>query len=292
MPHRCQLTCRALQGVFREEVARLGAQFAAHHLLIQAVVAVDVHMAQMGLCSLEDAHFQVYRVANDVDLYRVYAREHVAVVVVVVMHGIVVLDQTFVQQLLVVHVARLHVQHLVQTVGSDDGVAHPGDVAQVVALSFLNLHQYVDVLLVVVPDRVFQNGHVAVAQLVVFVDECLLGFGIAFRREFLRLQESGELACLMNLSKGTLGEELSLELFVRQLFVTLECDGAHFHLRLLVNVHVEDNAVLAGHVVALPDDNFSVLVALVVEVFLGKDLGTIQHVGCHRRAFHHAQLRL
>ena len=50
--HRGQLACRAHQGVLREQVAGLGAQFAAHDILIQPVVAIDSHAADVGLRSL------------------------------------------------------------------------------------------------------------------------------------------------------------------------------------------------------------------------------------------------
>ena len=209
--HGGYFTGRTLQGVLREQVAGLGTQLTAHHLFVEPVVTVDAHGAEVGLRSFGDAHLQVDGVAHDVHLGRVDAREHVAVVVVVVTHGILVLQQSLVHELLVVDVALLHAQCGVQIVGSDDGIAHPGDVAQVVFLTFLNLHVDVDVLLVDVPHGVFEDGGIAEAQLVVFLDEGLLGLVVALGSELLRLEEIGELAGLMDLAEGTLGEQATLD---------------------------------------------------------------------------------
>ena len=49
----------------------------------------------------------------------------------------------------------------------------------------------------------------------------------------------------------------------------------------LIYDHVQDYLVLVSHIVALVDLDFSILETLVIEVFLGKDLGTVEHVGCY-----------
>ena len=69
------------------------------------------------------------------------------------------------------------------------------------------LHIDIDVLVVVVRDRVFEDGGIAEAQFVVFVYQRLLGLVIALIGELLRLEDVGELACFMDLSEGTLADE-------------------------------------------------------------------------------------
>ena len=94
----------------------------------------------------------------------------------------------------------------------------------------------------------------------------------------------------MNLAKGALGEELTLNLPVCELVVAIDDDAAHLHLGLLVDGDVEDDLVLAGDVVALGDFDFGIVIALVVEIFLGQDLGAVYHVGSDLCATHDAQL--
>ena len=143
----------------------------------------------MGLRPLLDPHLEVDAVADDVDFHGVDVREDVAVVVVVVADGVLVLLQALVQHLLVEDVAALHAEHGVQVVSGDDGVAHPVDVSQEVLLALVHLDVDVDVLLVLIPHRVELDGGIAVAQLVILLEQLLLGLVVAFRGELLGFEE-------------------------------------------------------------------------------------------------------
>ena len=189
MPHRSQLAQRAGEGFLREQVARLGAEFAPDHVFVEAVVAVDAHVRQVGLRSFDHAHLQVDGVSVDVHFGRGDAGEHVAVVVVEVSGRVLVLLKPLPHQFLVVDVAFLHAQDGRQIVGGVDGVAHPGHVSQIILASLVHLYVYVDVLGVVVPHAVRQDGGVAVAQFVVLGDEVFLVRLPAFGGEFLRFEE-------------------------------------------------------------------------------------------------------
>ena len=110
--HRGQLTCRTHEGFLREEVSRLGTKLTAHHILIEAVVTIDANMAQMSLWSFQHTHLQVDRVADDILLSGVDGREDVTIVVVEVRHGVVVLTESLVEQLLIVDVTFPHSQQI------------------------------------------------------------------------------------------------------------------------------------------------------------------------------------
>ena len=141
----------------------------------------------MRLLSFHDAHLKVDGVADDVNLGRLQVVEQVTVVPISIAHGIIVLRQTLVQILLVIHIALFHVEQTAQIVGSINGVAHPRDVAQVVFLTFIHLNIYVDVLVIHVPDAVFQNLEVAITILVVLLDKVFLVLIPAFWCVLLRL---------------------------------------------------------------------------------------------------------
>ena len=96
----------------------------------------------------------------------------------------------------------------------------------------------------------------------------------------------------MDFAKGTLAEHRTLDFLVCQLFVALEDDMANFHLRLLINIDVEDDFVLTRHVVALDNLDFSILKSLVIKVFLSQDFGAVYHVWRNLCTFHDAELRL
>ena len=72
----------------------------------------------------------------------------------------------------------------------------------------------------------------------------------------------------------------------------MENDTAHFHLRLLVDIDVENHLILVGYVVALQNLYLGVLVALLVEVSLCQCLGAVQDVRRDVAALHNTKLRL
>ena len=84
----------------------------------------------------------------------------------------------------------------------------------------------------------------------------------------------------MCLGEHTLLEQATLDFGSLEVFVALDDDFAHLHLVFLVDVHIKDHLVFRGHVVTLQDFHLCVLVALVLEIALGQELGTVEHVGC------------
>ena len=290
--HGCQLTLRALQGVLGEEVAGLGAQLATYHVFIQTVVTVDAHVVDVGLRTLLDTHFEVDAVAYHVDFGRHQVVEQVTRVPVVVTHGVLVFGESLVQQLLVVHVALVHAQHAAQIVGGIDGVAHPRDVAQIVLLAFIHLDAYAHVLVVMVPHAVRDNLGVAETVLVVFLNQTLLVGLPALGGKLLGFEEAAQRTRLMGLGKGALLEEAALDDLGLQLVVALDVYLAYLQFLFLVDHHVEDYLVLASHVLALVYVYLGVLVAFLVKILLGQNLGTVYRVGRHLHTFEQTQLGL
>ena len=96
----------------------------------------------------------------------------------------------------------------------------------------------------------------------------------------------------MNLGEAAFLEQAALDFLGRQLLVAFKDNAAHLHLRLLVDAEVEDDLVVARHVVTLGDFYLGILVAFLVEVFLGQNLGAVQHVGSHLTALDDAKARL
>ena len=290
--HGSYFTRTSLQGILGKEVARLGTQLASDDVLVQTVVTHDAYAADMSLRALLNAHFQVDAVADDVHFGRLQVVEQVTVVPVEVAHGVVVLRESLVHVLLVVDVAFLHAQHIGQMVGVVDGVSHPSDVPQIVFLPLVHLYIYIDVLVVEVPDAVFQNGGIAVSVLVVFVNQVLFVFLPALRCELLLLQEGGEFVYFVYVLEGTFGEKLTLDFRVRELFVTLDDDLVHLHLFLLVHGDVQNHLILVRHIVALHDVDVSILVTFVVEILLCEYFRAVNHVRSNLAALEQTQFLL
>jgi len=103
-------------------------------------------VGNMRLRSLEDTHFEVDAVTDDVDFSRLKLIEEVTIVPVFVADSVVILRQTLVEELLIIHISLPHAEDTTEEIGGIDGVAHPCDVAEIVLLSLLHLHIYIDML--------------------------------------------------------------------------------------------------------------------------------------------------
>jgi len=148
------------------------------------------------------------------------------------------------------------------------------------------------VLLIEVAHAIFQNLSITETILIIFVDEFLLIFLPALRGKLLRLEESSELTSLMRLGKSTLREESTLNLAVRKLFVSIDCYLMYLDFFFLVNNNIQDYLSLVGNIIALVNLDISVLEALIIEILLGKNLGTVEHIRSYLSALYHTQLLL
>ena len=134
-------TYRALEVGLAEEVTRAGEDLAAHHLFVGEVVAVDDDVVQDCLLAFGDAQLHVHGIVLDIGLHRGEVEEKVAVVPVELGDVVFVLLAAAVETLLhrnhVVNVALVDGEHGVQLVGGVDGVAGPGDVAEIVLVALV-----------------------------------------------------------------------------------------------------------------------------------------------------------
>ena len=96
-------------------------------------------MTDVCLRPFIDANLQVNRVADNVSFDRFQLGEDVTVVVVKVAYCSFIGKQTVVEELLVIDIAFLQAQLLVQTICRIERVANPLDIANVILLTFLNI---------------------------------------------------------------------------------------------------------------------------------------------------------
>ena len=292
MTHGCYLAIGTFEGLLAEEVAGLVAELAADNVLVDAVVTVDAHVADVGLLVLLDAHLQVHAVAHDVHLHGVELVEEVAVVVVEVADGVVIRAEALLEVRLVVDVTLLHAQLIVEVCRRVERVSHPLDVADVVLLTFLHPDDDVDRALVVGAYAVVDDAGVAVAELVVLLDEAFLVLGPALVDELLGAEPAAHEAAFVGLLERTVGEERPLDFLDGKLLVAQNGDAVDLHLVLLVDVDVYDDLAGIADVVVLNELYLGVLVAFVVEVLLAPDAGTLEGGGHELHPLDEAELAL
>ncbi len=130
-------------------------------------------------------HLEGNAVALDVFLYGHESEEEVAIVEIDVAHGVVIFAGAFVKQLLVVDIARVYAEHIVQHLGRIHGVAHPVDVADIVFFALFHLKIHIDFAVVIFHHAVFHDACVAIAEFVILVDDPCLVVLIVGVYEFL-----------------------------------------------------------------------------------------------------------
>ncbi|OAV73619.1 hypothetical protein Barb6_00051 [Bacteroidales bacterium Barb6] len=107
--HLGKFADRADQLVAVEKRARLGAEFAAHNVFIEAVVPVDDDAVDGCLRAFLNTDFEGYGIVVHIRFHRVGVEKEVTVVEIYVGDGIVVGGDAFAQLLLVIDFAGLHV---------------------------------------------------------------------------------------------------------------------------------------------------------------------------------------
>ena len=173
-----------------EKISRAGADFAVHHVVVGAVVADDGDLVDGGGTALADADFQVDGVVFHACFHRHYVGKEVSVVEVqggdVVGVGISV--HPFVEAFGVVALAFLDAENGFQHVGGVFGVAHKGNVPEVVGTSFFQKDFEVEPFFGAVRG-ISDDAGVAEAFGVVKGDELALVVGVFVCQQFGRLED-------------------------------------------------------------------------------------------------------
>ena len=230
------------------ELTRPRVELAADDFVVDAVVARDGDLVDREGAAFEYFDFEVDGVGADNDLRGVDLRHEVALVLVERLHrhvlGVLLAAdaEALVHGFLVVGVARMHAEHVLQLLGVVDRVAHPRDVADVVFVALREVDVDAEAFLVDRVDRVAQDGGVAEAlrvvevdqQLLVLLEVALLEFGVAQEVE----------ALLVRLLEG------AAQAFVGELFVAREVDAADAHARSAID-HERDVHGIRTHGVVL-----------------------------------------
>ncbi len=283
MPHLRQFAKGAHDVGLGVELSRLGVEFAADDVLIDAGVADDVDFVDSGGLPLVHAHLVVDGVAVDTYLDGVHVEEEVALVGVEFGDGVIVLDEAFVEFLEVVGVAAFDAEDGVEVFVGIDGVADPCDVAEEVLLALIDSE--IDVHAGGVFGRadyaVGDDLRIAVADFVVLVDDQLLVVLKLLRDEFLGAEEVDDVV-VVGLLHGV------VDLVVSERLVARDVDVSDLGFRLFIHVDSHFDVARVVFVVELEHLDLG-----VVEAFFGKVLGddllrTVGEVGRHLSAFLYA----
>ena len=164
--------------------------------------------------------------------------EEVAAVHVEVSHSVIVFVCALVENLLVIDIAFLDAKDIIENVGGEDGVSHPGDIRNVVFLPLFDIEVNIDAVFAVINHRVGYDFGIAVAFLVVFVDDELeVGF-VVFGDEFLLREEFDEAVVLVGFLHSALDGTIAHSL------VAGDVDFVHLHLVVLIYRYFDNHLVL------------------------------------------------
>ena len=266
---------RAHEVLLGEQVTGAHTQLATYHLLIQAVITVDDHLVDAGLLALIHAHLQRDAVTLDFALNRDEVIEEVTVVEIEIGNGVIILLGTLVEKFLVIDVTLLDAQHLTQSGRRIDGIAHPGDIRDIVAFALADLEVNIHALLIKGHNAVAQDNGITVTFLVILVDnELLVGFIIAHDELLLR-EDFPQALLLIGLLHG------ALDLVVAQYLVAVNIDFVDLDFLVLVHVDVDDDLVLFAQVGNLDNFTCSLTESLRSIILLNDEFDAVGDIGRH-----------
>ncbi len=155
-------------------------------------------------------------------------------------------------------------------IGVVDGVAHPRDVVDVVFLTFVEGDVDIHLVVLVGHHTVADDLGVAIAQLVVFLDDAAEVVAIVLLHKLLLAEELPQVAPLVGLLDD------ALEFAVAEHLVAVDIDLVHLHLAVLVDVDVDKHLVFIREVLLEGDFHIGFAESLLRVVLLD-DIGGAVH---------------
>ena len=192
MSHLTDFLISHLERIHGEEVTRLEFQLTADDFFIHTRVTINLDFVDGSLNSFDDADFEVDGVAIHIHFSWFHLNEDITLVVVGILHSVIIFFQTLLDVLLVIHIAFFHAEHSAQSFRIVDGVSHPVDVANIVALSFIDVDIHIHEVLASRHHAVCHNLCVAITELVILLNDALFVLGIFLVNEFLSLEQTLE----------------------------------------------------------------------------------------------------
>ena len=184
---------------------------------------------------------------------------------------------------MVVYISLFHPEQVVQLFRWIERVTYPGDIAQVVFITFIYLDVNVYCFVIKWGNTVFDDHCVTVSQFVILVDDKLFVFFIFFVDELLGSEQVFQLTFFVGLLHHTF-QFRSLDGFVSN-------DGnlVYFNFFLLVDIYINNHLVIVCYIVFLRNDDFCILKTFIIEVTFNQSFGTIHEVRGDLAAFDKAE---
>ncbi len=201
-------------------------------------------------------------------------------------HGVLVFLRALVEPLLVVDVAGIYAEHVVQHVGVVDRVAHPLYVGDVILVALLKVDEHVHALVVVARHAVIQYLCVAIAEFVVLLHDAVEVISEILLHELLLFEEVEKIAVLVGLFHRT------LHLRVGHHLVAVDVDLVHLDFVAAVYIHLKHDVVLLAEVGDFADFHFRVLEPLLGVVTFDELLHLSHYVGRDLLPLHHSKVFL
>ena len=129
--------------------------------------------------------------------------------------------------------------------GRIQSITYPRYIAQIIFLSFINLHEDIHGAVIIRFDAVFYNHGIAITQLVVLIDDQLFVCLEVFFHELLGTEQVEQFILFVGLLHD------AFQLLGCDRFITNDGDFMHFYLLFFVDINIHDYLVFVGYIVFL-----------------------------------------
>ena len=258
--------------VLGEKLTGLHAKFTADHLFIQAVVTVYDNIIDTRLRTFDHSHLKVDGIAFDVSFDGNELIEEIALIEVSIGDRVFVFRDTFLEQFLIIDIAALDSENVVEKLSGINGVTDPGDVIDVIFPAFFKRDIHIDGLVVERHDGIGKNLGIAITFFVIFLYDALevvLEIGLD---KFFLTEKIEELAFLVGLF------HCALQSIVAHDLITVNVYFVNLHFCILIDVNVDDHFVWRRVVFLKSYIDGSVSETFIGEIFLYDRLGAVDDV--------------
>lgn len=233
----CNFAQRTHKVVLAEKLAGLDIKLAAYNLFIQAVIALNNDIVDACLRSFLHTELQINRITLNIFFDRNEAIEQIAIVHIPVRHRVIIGLQTLFKKLLVIHVALLHIKHAVKKLGVVESVSDPCYIIDIVSFALFKVDIYINTLFIVGHNAVAKNLRIAVAFLIVFLDDARQVVFIVALNKFFLTEKVEDIAVFVSFFDG------ALEFAVTQNLVAGNVYLVHLYFVMLVDIDIDYHAV-------------------------------------------------
>ena len=133
-------------------------------------------------------------------------------------------------------------------------------------------------LVVGIPNTIFEDGSIAETQFVIFLNQFFLISSPAFVGKLFSFENVRKFTSLVCLSECPFGQQSAFNFIARQLIITFDDDVSHLHFFFFIDDNIQYNLIFIAHIVSLSHFDVGIFKTFIVEISFSQYFCAVNHV--------------